>query len=735
MRAASASAAAVLVALNLALALRAGRAYGPRLRGAVEADTVELGEALRLAAHPRDVNVAYRMPFGTLLEADAFVGLSPARWAACAAAAYAATVLLVYALAWTLGGTWAGLCAAAAWQALFIALPAGPGAYKQFWLTGLGLLAAVVLASHARRPRLASAAAAGAAFGLTALTRSTYLFFVPALALAEAARGGPRAARAARAALLLAGAALVLGPWLAMNARLSGRFLPFEDGPMYMNVVTGALGAATTAHGDYAALMDEPAGEAGRSPLLWAARTAAANPGRYLGAVASRLGRLLSRAPWLFALAALGFALARRDAGARATALQCLYFAAIICSMSVEDDHFPPLWPLLLALAAAPLSRLKPPPGEPAWRGAVAAGVAASVLLAGAMAARSGAAALSYAARAARRAPWSDAALDEALARRPSEPWAALAAARRRLRERDPAGAVRALEESEAALGDLPRRRALLAWARAKNGDPAPLLALEAGPPFEREPYNDDSRDAVAAYQALVLDAAGRPREARARMGLALEAWRARQGFIDAGSGPLAAALDARLRRSADETFLRRLDQLFGGEDPRDWERALELAVGARPSFDGEERLARLKSERGDRPGAARAAEAASRLARTPEELHRLHFLWIEAGRLDRAARALRGLLAKNPGSAVYWSDLGVLLYRTRDAAGAEDALRRALRLDPACAPAAASLSVVLRETGRKAQARELCVEALKRAPSDPGLLSALRACRDETAP
>src|SRR6185312_15719701 len=212
-------------------------------------------------------------------------------------------------------------------------------------------------------------------------------------------------------------------------------------------------------------------------------KTVLEHPAPFLRGFALRAAYVLGLKLWLFALAGLGLFLRRRDPGARALAVQCAYFAALVCAMPVEADYFQPLWPLLLALAAAPLARLEPPPADWAFDLASAGGVAMAAVLAGAIAARSGVLALSYAARAARRAPWSDAALDEALARRPPEAWAALGEARRRLRA-----------------ADLPRARLLLAWARAKTGDSASLFALVAK---DESPYNDDLRVKLPLYQAL----------------------------------------------------------------------------------------------------------------------------------------------------------------------------------------------------------------------------------------
>lgn len=726
-RAVRAAAAGLLLALNGALALRAFRSFGPRLRGALDVSSVETGEALRLAHHPREVNPAYRMPVNTLAEAYAFACAPSAFVSAAAALAWTTAVLLVFVLAQLLGGTWAGLAAAAAWQALFLAAPFGPGAYKQFWLTVLGLLAAAALARHARAPSPAGAAAAGAAFGLTVLARGTYFLFPPLLAAAELFRAGPPRVRALRAGLLLAGALVVLAPWSALTRRVSGRWLPVEDGPMYMNVVTGALGTIYTAHGDYTALTAGPdAVPAGRSPLGWAARRVLEHPLRYARAVAARLARVVALQPLLFFLALAGFVAARKDPAARALAAQAAYFLGIVCLMSIEDDHFYPLWPLLLAAAAAPLARLPPPPGEKSARLAASAGLVLAAALGGAAAAGSGAVALRYAAAHARRAPWSDAALDEAAAVRPRPAWTALSLAKRALGAGRADEALTLLEEASSFIGDLPRHKILTAWAHARAGRPAELMALQPVLFPVRDRYNDDQAELLLAYQAVHLERAGRGREALARMSAAADAWAARQGFIHPRDEPGTAALDAALRARADASFCSRLENLLAAE-PATLRAALALAARARPSFDAWSALARVSAPRERRAALARAQA----LARgEPARLRALHLAWSAADEPGRARAILDELVRREPDEPAHRSDRAILLYREGRRGEAEAELRRALELDPAYAPAALSLAAILGTAGKDEAARA-CAAALRRPPDDSLMNARLRECRD----
>ncbi|MDX6769673.1 MAG: tetratricopeptide repeat protein, partial [Elusimicrobiota bacterium] len=674
--------AALALAAALVVSFRAFQAERHLLRAGLDASSVELGEALRLGAHPAHVNPSYRLPFVGLLEADAFLRAGPAleSWSALF---LLLTLGLVFALGRELGGSAAGAAAAALWAPVFASLPRGPGHLKQTALTALGLLAALLWARAAAAPSPASGLAAGLGFGATLLARGTYAFFPAAAAFLL-----PR-----RAALLLAGGTLaVLLPWTAMNAVAHRRFVPLEDGSMNMNVVTGALGTTFCAHGDFAALMGEDAGGQGfGSPLAWAARAVAAEPGRYARGVAARLARAVSLRPLLFLLAGLGLLLLRGDPAARAVGALCAYFLVVNCAMSIEDNYFEPLWPLLAALAAAPLARLPDP--APAAGAAVSRAVLAVCVFFVALAgARQVALVVRYAASAAARPPWSEAALDAALAREPGAPWLALEHARRLLGRGDAAGAAAALAAATPLEG-LPRREVLLAWALAKGGRPGLLLDLETAPRDAPAPWGDAQAETAAVYRALALDGLGRRDEARERMRDAAREWAAWQGFLHPGAEAAADALAPRLRGAAGARFLVRLDQVLAGQDPADLERAVELAAESSGDPAGWRRLFEERLRRGEAARAASALESLERLATGREERREAAFGWERLGRPERAAASFARLLAEDPRDAVTWSDRGVALYRAGRRAEAMKAFERALALDPGLEAARVSLA------------------------------------------
>ncbi|MGH8516390.1 MAG: PA2778 family cysteine peptidase [Panacagrimonas sp.] len=86
-------------------------------------------------------------------------------------------------------------------------------------------------------------------------------------------------------------------------------------------------------------------------------------------------------------------------------------------------------------------------------------------------------------------------------------------------------------------------------------------------------------------------------------------------------------------------------------------------------------------------------------------------------GRIEIAERAYRAAVARWPASALAWQGLANARYAARDLAGADDAFRRAVSLDPASVPARNNLVNVLLERGCAAQARTQ-LEALGEVPA-----------------
>ena len=81
-------------------------------------------------------------------------------------------------------------------------------------------------------------------------------------------------------------------------------------------------------------------------------------------------------------------------------------------------------------------------------------------------------------------------------------------------------------------------------------------------------------------------------------------------------------------------------------------------------------------------------------------------------GRTAIAERAFRAAVTRWPGSVLAWQGLANARYAAKDLAGAEEALRSAVALDPAAVPVRNNLANVLLERGCVAQARSE-IEAL----------------------
>src|SRR5688572_3590858 len=94
-----------------------------------------------------------------------------------------------------------------------------------------------------------------------------------------------------------------------------------------------------------------------------------------------------------------------------------------------------------------------------------------------------------------------------------------------------------------------------------------------------------------------------------------------------------------------------------------------------------------------------------------------------EAGRAAEAVPLYRGLLDKDPGSALLWTNLGNAEAGRGEAALAEAAYRRAIELDPAHADALNNLAWLLLEQGdRLAEAEDLARRAVASGGPDPHL-------------
>lgn len=478
---------------------------------------VERGEALLHGVPLRGVERAlpsYSVPNAFLcghLPASAAAAVRLAVLLACAGLVFVLGVLLH-----------SPVCGAAA--ALLYAIPPPDGESGERWLYALAvLLAAYFLVRRAQERTKAASAGLAAGIGGSFLILSSLCLFPVVLAADERVR--ERRARWGQAALCAA-PFLFLLPWIAMNWRLSGRFVLFEDGRVDDNILTGALGfVRTMGIGDSRKMsglsMDE-------NVYVWAAARVLRHPWDYLSAVLQRGAYAASLHPLLVLAAAASAWLSRRRDDVRRLALLAAYIVGIHCLMPVQANYFAPAWPLLAVLAAGlAAGRTRPSSARAktlASRAALALFVPAALL----HAATAGLA-LAYPSRA--RDPR---AFDREIARRPDDAWLRSERGMRALRDGRPAEAVPDLARA-LALGPSRDREADLSWALLARGGPAARVWERRSP--GRILMVSDIRERI--LRGIYLASRGRRAEAVAAAASALGYRRSMEsaGGSDVGAG------------------------------------------------------------------------------------------------------------------------------------------------------------------------------------------------------
>ncbi len=161
-------------------------------------------------------------------------------------------------------------------------------------------------------------------------------------------------------------------------------------------------------------------------------------------------------------------------------------------------------------------------------------------------------------------------------------------------------------------------------------------------------------------------------------------------------------------------------------------EKKRRLKSGNRPVTDAS--AATLDAVRLYRSGHEQAALALYRaLAATavadPEALHRLGFLAIQFGELQRAEAVLRAAVSAVPEHPAYCNTLGIALKHRRNFAEAIEWFRRALEHVPGQSEIWGNLGNVLREEGRFAEAAEAYRRAMRLAPDVGYYWSAFGIC------
>lgn len=613
---------------------------------------MDAGETLRHSASPPGADPTWRMPLGGL--AEGFLAAHSSAPRAWLAAALAALVVLSFTLGMLLGGTPGGLFAAAGALLEWAHHPPGPDGLKMFGYSILFLLTATVLAWRARKPGSLRSAALGAVLGCGLLYRSALFALAPALVALEvllARRGSPRR-EPRQAALLLLLPALLLLPWIGMNARLHGEFVPFERGAASLNLVTALSGVDAASDGDLRLLMDSPPSTGTQGVLVWALRRAMARPGEFLAGSLRRVSRMLFSNAWL-AVAALTLALLRRRRpGLADCSLLSVVYLLVVCSMSVSAYYFQPFWLLLAALLGGAMG---PEPGEPSPLALAPAAMILLFVLCGTVGAAT--MVVRYAARASRVSPASRAAAEAALAGDPDDPWLLLLRGRHAAAAGDARSALKDYGRASARWPAQPRLRLERDWAAHLLGRDDALLGPDPAPA-----PGEDVRLERHLARALALSVRGRRSAAHGELAAALELWRAAQKVPQAHSSAEREALRL-FREGAEGSFY------YVAADAV----ALRGGAGAMDELSG---LADASQE--------------------PELYRRFALRLQERGEFATALLRFERLAALRPDSAGILKDLGVCAFLAGRRARSIEALRRATSLDPGLREAVQSLEAAL---------------------------------------
>lgn len=603
----------------------------------------------------------------------------------------------------------AGLCVlsgslAAAVPVLFVllALPdlwPRHNTYIQFFYALFVFQAALALVWRASSPTPARTAVLAAAIGASLLFRSPLLLLPPLLAGLEwfgRAKSGRK--RAVNAAILLTVPYLPLLPWAVMNWAIHHQLSVFERGESLPNIISATGGLVHYSEEFWRAqVRAEPRLQSQHLPqvLSWAFEQIARHPLRYGKGFAGRFVFALSLQPWLFALAAAGAWVRRREASARALSLLCVYYLLIHCAIAVLPDYMVPLWPLLAVLAAMLIVPWTAKADEatsravPVVRAWLLFTVAASVLAAVEADGR----AARYAWLAARRPPGSDEALAGALAAFPDDGWLHYRRGWRRLKAGDRPGTVEDWTRASALRPDNAFWSLHRDWAVSLAGDSKPLLSW-AGTlsPLTREAEKLDP-DLLKAY---AYSRQGRSRPAKEHL-LA-----AHSMLIKSHPGEPLMSL---------EMLWDRVRELFSDLPPEEW---IPLWNELHLLFD----------------------DPASRKVSFLDDPMREAVVKLQARGLPREAKALAvKLLHLRPDSSALWTDKAVLEAEAGSWETAAADLRRAIAADESFLPAYLSLGAVYVRLGRPGEALKVYDRALKLpgAADDPRRAE-LRSTRDETA-
>jgi hypothetical protein len=309
-------------------------------------------------------SISFYMPVKTVSEALFTLHTSADMRTVLSTAFMSTSCFLVFWLA----ATFAGLPGAIA--ATLFALSTG-NVHEPLYNISI-LLTALVLALRERHYTSQRNIMLGLAIGFSLLYRSVLALLPPLLVFMDTA-GAPCGKKKnifiSRGLPLMALSYSALIPWIIFNLAHFKRFVPFENGGAYSNIIAGAMGTLSTVEGNIYSAADIPPGT---SPIAWALVHVLHHPLVYAGAVCRRFCFVYNMHPVLSALTLSGAVTMRKNTHYIRIFLVAAYFTLVYCAFAVEPRYFEPVFPLLAVMAVWPITFIFPHPVENDLRPALA---------------------------------------------------------------------------------------------------------------------------------------------------------------------------------------------------------------------------------------------------------------------------------------------------------------------------------------------------------------------------
>lgn len=365
---------------------------------------------------------------------------------------------------------------------------------------------------------------------------------------------------------------LFLLPWAAANHAVHKQWIFFEANATSPNIVGGALGLIGSTKGDWKSLIDSAAVDSNStwSVLYWAAIEALSHPWRSARALALRLRLVAGFHPLLLLAAAAGLWLNRGNPRMLKVALLAGYFILVHCLMSVQENYFTPLWPLLVLPACSLMAGRDREEEATPWLRAAHGAVSACLAVALAWSLYTFVVLYRYANS---KGLSTQAGLLSALDKHPNDSWLLAGRGRMRWLQGDWSGALEDLRGAYGLAPGNPQRSLEIAWAEMLGGDFRSLRAwtFKSNHPAESESFVEIDSMILKAFALLRQGSSSDARRALAVMDEYYKSRAAVRGDAVSAAGP---ALE-RLRSASAGVLAQRMTRLV-----RDY-----LPLAERPAF------------------------------------------------------------------------------------------------------------------------------------------------------